>query len=169
MAGQRDIWKTLPNIFKIFHSKASLQWGKLCLAIYLIKLCLAILEALFFWFYYWLVLGDNQIAINRDFINVIDMKLWKTTHLSSQGFPKILVRKDISTNLLTASHISNCIIQQGWSQWFQKDVSINNDWFVFSNVTIVNIGGKIFALFCYESHLKMNLCVINAVFLRYNP
>ena len=49
----------------------------------------------------------KQISFNAN-----DMKLWKTTHLSSQGFPKILVRKDISTNLLTASHISNCIIQQ---------------------------------------------------------
>ena len=66
-ARQRDIWKTLQNIFKIFHSKASLQWGKLCLAIYLIKLCLAILEALFFWLYHWLVLGDKSYCCKQRF------------------------------------------------------------------------------------------------------
>ena len=67
MAGQGDIWKALQNIFKIFHSKASLQWGKLCLAIHLIKLCLAILEALFFWLYHWLVLGDKSYCCKQRF------------------------------------------------------------------------------------------------------
>ena len=165
MAGQRDIWKTLQDIFKIFHSKAILQWCKLCLATYLIKPRLAILEALFLWLYYWLVLG-NKSDCCKEIFHLMQLT-W------NYGEPHIYLHQVFQRfwlgNLLTTSHICNCIIQQCWSQWFQGDASIDSGWFVFSNVTIVNIGGRIFALFCYEGHLKINLRVINAVFLRHNP
>ena len=65
-ARQRDIWRTLQNIFKIFHRNTSFQWCKPCLATYFIKPCLAILET-FFWLYYWLVLGSKLDCYKQRF------------------------------------------------------------------------------------------------------
>ena len=52
--------------------------------------------------------------------NATGLQSWRARNLSLHGFSKRLLRKDISTNLLTTSHNSNQVIQQAILHDFKK-------------------------------------------------